>query len=114
MENSNIREAKDVSVVLTTFPDAATAETAMHALLADQLIACATLLPGATSLYTWQGELTRTTEVQVLLKTQTRLLTDVCRRLAEVHPYQTPEMLCLGATWGATSYLDWIVQSTQP
>ncbi|MBU3742335.1 MAG: divalent-cation tolerance protein CutA [Candidatus Kapabacteria bacterium] len=114
MENSDIREASDVSVVLTTFPDTTTAETVMHMLLAEQLIACATLLPGATSLYAWQGEFTRATEVQVLVKTRTTLLVDACRRLAEVHPYQTPEILCLGVSWGATPYLDWILQSTRP
>lgn len=36
--------------------------------LAEKLAACATLLPGATSLYYWEGKLEQEYEVQMILK----------------------------------------------
>lgn len=42
-------------IILCTAPDDACAIA--QRLLADNLAACVTLLPGATSLYYWQGEL---------------------------------------------------------
>lgn len=112
MENSTVRHTEEHVVFLTTFPDAATATSAAEALLRDALIACATLLPGATSLYVWNNELTQSSEVQVLLKTRTPLLAEVTERLLVLHPYETPEVLVLPVTWGTASYLDWVTRST--
>ena len=59
----------DAVVVLCTAPDEATAQDLAAKALADKLAACATLLPGATSLYYWEGKLEQEYEVQMLLKT---------------------------------------------
>ena len=37
-------------------------------MLAEKLAACVTLLPGATSLYYWEGKLEQEYEVQMILK----------------------------------------------
>ena len=42
-------------VVLCTAPDEATAQDLAAKVLAEKLAACATLIPGATSLYYWEG-----------------------------------------------------------
>jgi periplasmic divalent cation tolerance protein len=59
----------DAVVVLCTAPDEATAQDLAAKALAEKLAACATLLPGATSLYYWEGKLEQEYEVQMLLKT---------------------------------------------
>lgn len=112
MENSTVRYTEEHVVMLTTFPDIATATSVAEVLLRDALIACATMLPGATSLYVWNDEVTQSSEVQVLLKTRIPLLTELTERLLTVHPYETPEVLALPVTWGTTSYLDWVTRST--
>lgn len=112
MENSTVRHTEEHVVMLTTFPDAATATSAAEALLRDALIACATLLPGATSLYVWNDELMQSSEVQLLLKTRVPLLAELTERLLALHPYEAPEVLTLPVTWGTTSYLDWVTRST--
>lgn len=43
-------------VILCTAPDEASAQELAARVLGDKLAACATLLPGATSLYYWEGE----------------------------------------------------------
>jgi uncharacterized protein involved in tolerance to divalent cations len=59
----------DAVVVLCTAPDEATAQDLAAKVLAEKLAACVTLLPGATSLYYWEGKLEQEYEVQMLLKT---------------------------------------------
>ena len=55
-------------VVLCTAPDEATAQDLAAKVLAEKLAACATLIPGATSLYYWEGKLEQEYEVQMILK----------------------------------------------
>ena len=59
----------DTVVVLCTAPDEATAQDLAAKVLAEKLAACVTLLPGATSLYYWEGKLEQEYEVQMILKT---------------------------------------------
>ena len=47
----------DAVVVLCTAPDEASAQDLAAKVLAEKLAACVTLLPGATSLYYWEGKL---------------------------------------------------------
>ncbi len=54
-------------VVLCTAPDEATAQDLAAKVLAEKLAACATLLPGATSLYYWEGKLEQEYEVRHFL-----------------------------------------------
>ena len=84
-------------VVLCTAPDEATAQDLAAKVLAEKLAACATLIPGATSLYYWEGKLEQEYEVQMILKTT-----------VSHHPYQTPELLVLPVTHGDTDYLSWL------
>ena len=55
-------------VVLCTAPDEATAQELATKALSEKLAACVTLLPGASSLYYWEGKLEQEYEVQMLLK----------------------------------------------
>ncbi|WP_079932410.1 divalent cation tolerance protein CutA [Salmonella enterica] len=90
-------------VVLCTAPDEATAQD-----LAEKLAACATLLPGATSLYYWEGKLEQEYEVQMILKTTVSHQQALIDCLKSHHPYQTPELLVLPVTHGDTDYLSWL------
>jgi periplasmic divalent cation tolerance protein len=97
----------DAVVVLCTAPDEASAQDLAAKVLAEKLAACVTLLPGATSLYYWEGKLEQEYEVQMLLKTNTnqQALLDC---LKSHHPYQTPELLVLPVVHGDNDYLSWL------
>ncbi len=73
-----------------------------------KLAACATLLPGATSLYYWEGKLEQEYEVQMILKTTVSHQQALIDCLKSHHPYQTPELLVLPVTHGDTDYLSWL------
>jgi periplasmic divalent cation tolerance protein len=95
-------------VVLTTLANDGDARTLVTALLAERLIACGTLLPGARSIYRWEGELTEESEVVVLLKTDVARWDALCRAVRERHPYQVPELLALRVERGLDVYLSWL------
>jgi periplasmic divalent cation tolerance protein len=67
----------------------AAAEAAAQ-LLDEGLIACANLVPGMRSLYTWNGERGEARECGALFKTEADLLDRAVARLAAIHPYETP------------------------
>lgn len=98
-------------IVLCTAPDEATAQDLAAKVLAEKFAACVTLLPGATSLYYWEGKLEQEYEVQMLLKSDTEHQQALLDCLKSHHPYQTPELLVLPVSDGDKDYLSWLNDS---
>ncbi len=98
-------------VILCTAPDEATAQELAALVLAEKLAACVTLLPGATSLYYWEGKMEQEYEVQMLLKSDIEHQEALLACLISHHPYQTPELLVLPVTHGDSEYLSWLYAS---
>ncbi|WP_329911595.1 divalent cation tolerance protein CutA [Serratia quinivorans] len=95
-------------VILCTAPDEATAQDLAARILGEKLAACVTLLPGASSLYYWEGKLEQEYEVQMLFKSQRSHQDALLNYLKQHHPYQTPELLVLPVMAGDKDYLLWI------
>ena len=100
-------------MVLVTAPDAAAAAALGRALVEERLAACATVAPGITSIYRWQGEVRAEPEAQLLLKTRRGVLPALFSRAAELHPYDVPELLALPAL-ASKAYADWVREVTSP
>ncbi len=100
----------DAVVVLCTAPDEATTQDLAAKALAEKVAACATLLPGATSLYYWERS-SRSMKCQMLLKTDLAHQQALLDCLKSHHPYQTPELLVLPVTHGDNDYLSWLTAS---
>lgn len=98
----------DALVVLTTVSNDDEAVRLVRTLLERRLIACGTLVPGARSLYRWQGKIADEREVVLLLKTRSARLEALQAAFAEVHPYKVPELLALAVDSGMEKYLEWI------
>ncbi len=97
-----------VRLALTTCPDEDTAKALANALVERGLAACVTRLPGVRSVYRWEGRLCEDAEVQLLIKTTEACETALREAIAELHPYEEPEMLILPVTGGSQGYLQWI------
>lgn len=104
----------DALVVLTTVSSYEDAVTLVRALLDRRLVACGTMLPGARSLYRWEGKVADEHEVVVVLKTRADRLPALEQAFAELHPYKLPELLALPVATGLDRYLAWIGQETSP
>ncbi|WP_448507109.1 divalent-cation tolerance protein CutA [Immundisolibacter sp.] len=95
-------------LLLSACADAATAEQIAGTLVEEGLAACVTLLPGARSVYRWQGKLERAEECLLLLKARADDYPALERRLLELHPYDVPELLALPVLAGNPAYLKWL------
>lgn len=98
----------DAVVVMTTVASEEEAVQLVRTLLDRRLIACGTLVPGARSLYRWQGKIADEREVMVMLKTRSACLDSLREAFGEIHPYKVPELLALPVSAGLPKYLEWI------
>ena len=102
-----------VSLILSTCPDADTAQRLARILVEERLAACVSLLPAGVSTYRWQGRVEQATEVQLLAKTPADRRDALMARLAELHPYELPEILADETAAGLPAYLDWVTAETR-
>ena len=99
-------------VVLTTLGSVEEARTFVRELVTRRVVACGTILPGATSIYRWNGTVADATEVVVLLKTRQERWKDLVEAAGSMHPYKVPELLGLPVTNGLERYLEWVTSET--
>lgn len=95
-------------VVLTTMPDAAAAESLTCRLVEERSIACANIVQGVTSIYRWDGEVRKDSEVLVVMKTTAGQAGALESRVEMLHPYDVPEVLVLPVVGGHAPYLAWV------
>lgn len=98
-------------IVLTTTASPEEAARMGRTLVEERLAACATLIPGAQSIYRWKEAIESSVETLLLLKTGVEHVAELEARLHELHSYQTPEFLVLTVTAGSQGYLDWLCGS---
>jgi periplasmic divalent cation tolerance protein len=99
---------KDVAVVFVTAPAPETLEAIGRTLIEERRIACANVFSGLTSIYRWEDSIEEAPEALAMLKTTTGQLETLERRIAELHPYDVPEVLVVGVERGTEAYLDWV------
>ncbi len=98
-------------VVMTTAPDKAQAEKIATAVLQARLAACVQIQP-ITSYYWWDGKIENGDEQLIYLKTTKDKYMALEAAIVKIHPYDTPEILCLPVQGGLEKYLAWIVKET--
>lgn len=101
-------------IVLTTVASPEEAARIGRALVEERLAACATMVPGAQSIYRWQGAIESSAETVLLLKTGAHMIAALEARVNELHSYDTPEFLVLAVDSGSDRYLDWLQNSLLP
>ncbi len=102
----------DAVVVLTTIANSDEGVSLIRELLDRRLIACGTVLPGARSIYRWEGKIADEVEAVLFLKTRSGCVEGLRRAFAELHPYKVPELLAIPVTGGLERYLGWINSET--
>jgi periplasmic divalent cation tolerance protein len=95
-------------LVLCTCPDAGVAERLASGLVEGGLAACASIVPGLTSIYSWEGKIQRDSEVLLLIKTRGDRYPELERQLRTTHPYDLPEIIAVPIDAGLAGYLAWI------
>lgn len=105
---SDLTNSEAVRLVLTTFGHPEDAARVVRQLVEEKLAACGTLLPGARSIYQWQGVIEDNKETVVQLKTTVSRLNVLTARLAELHSYEVPEIVVIEPASVSESYANWV------
>jgi periplasmic divalent cation tolerance protein len=100
-------KSTDVVIVLTTHPREG-AEDLARTLVERHLAACVQVVPGVRSWYRWKGSLEASEEVRLEIKTGSESLPGLEEALAELHPYEVPELLVVPVIGGSPAYLSWV------
>lgn len=100
--------AVEVLLVLSTFPDAATARRIGRQLVEEHCAACANILGQVESIYWWEKKVESANETLVLFKTTADRYAALETTLRQLHPYEVPEIIALPVAAGLSSYLDWV------
>lgn len=96
-------------VVLVTTASRVEAEAIATSLVQSQLAACVSLFP-IHSIYTWQGELHKEEEWQLLIKTNLAQFSTLETKIRELHSYEVPEIIVIPIIAGSQPYLKWILE----
>ncbi|MCF7987786.1 MAG: divalent-cation tolerance protein CutA [Methylovulum sp.] len=95
-------------IVFCTCPDKDTAKKLAHLLVSKKLAACVNILPGMTSVYTWENQIESTQEHLLMIKTNKDHYAALETLLFKHHPYEVPEIIAVPIAHGLPEYLDWI------
>jgi periplasmic divalent cation tolerance protein len=100
-------------MVTCTFPDHDIAWRISRAAVENGLAACATLVPGAKSIYHWKGQIETAQETAVTFKTTKNRFAALRTFVVKDHPYEVPELVAWPASDGSPEYLAWVEASTK-
>jgi len=103
-----LESTSSARIVITTVVSLEEGARLGRALVEERLAACATIIPGAHSIYRWQGHMESSAETVLLLKTECDRVPALDSRLHELHSYKTPEFLVLPLESGSHAYLAWL------
>jgi len=98
----------DKIVVLSTCDSEERAKSLAHTLVEKQLAACVNIIPGARSIYRWQGKVESAEEWVLLIKSRRDLFEALKEALALQHSYEVPEVIALPIVDGSEAYLAWL------
>lgn len=100
-------------LMLTTVPDAGSAERIADVLVEARLAACVNILPGVCSVFRWQGAVTRVDELQLFIKTAPERYRAVEEAIRMHHPYDVPEIFAVAIDQTTPRYLQWLLDETR-
>lgn len=102
-----------LKILITTLDNAENAaklaENAIHA----KLTACANIVPISQSIYKWQGQLVKESEVYLILKTSEAVLPELEEFIKRSHPYSVPCLITFDSEKVSAQYLDWVISEVK-
>lgn len=89
-------------------PDMGTAEKLAEMAVTEQLAACANIQSPMTSIYKWQGQLEKSKEILLILKSTSEKQLALQNLIETQHPYEVPCIAFWQSSHVNESYLEWV------
>lgn len=102
----------EFSLVYITASNREEAEKLARAILSERLAACVNIYDGVRSLYLWEGTLESSREAAMVVKTRSSLVSELARKIREIHSYELPCILSIPANYVDEDYGKWISRET--
>ena len=83
-----------------------------RALLEENLIACANIIPGVQLLYRWKGKIMEEGEVAVLMKTSRDKASKAMKRIETLHTYDVPAVEIWDVEEAPEAFTKWVRSET--
>ncbi|HEY8412868.1 MAG TPA: divalent-cation tolerance protein CutA [Pyrinomonadaceae bacterium] len=104
----------DPIVVFLTAANGEEATRLADLLIGAHLAACVQILPEMESVYRWQGNIERQSEILLIVKTTAAKFADLEREVRVLHSYETPEIIAIPLVAASTPYLQWLTANLEP
>ncbi len=104
----------DPIVVFLTAASGEEATRLADLLIGAHLAACVQILPEMESVYRWQGQVERQSEILLIVKTTAGRFAELETEVRALHSYETPEIVAIPLVTGSQPYLDWVSESVKP
>lgn len=109
-----VENASDCVEVRVTAGSREEAERICSAAVGQRLAADCQIIAPIESVYWWAGEVQRSEELLLLMKTTVERFEELAKRVRELHSYEVPQIVAVPLVVGNTDYLDWIRRETSP
>src|SRR5499427_3198694 len=101
----------DKTIVFVTCESKDQADKIAESVVTDKLGACVNVLPQVRSCYVWEGKLTWSNEVLLLIKTTRGRFDQLQDRIKAMHSYSVPEIVSVTIDDAFDKYIEWIDSS---
>jgi periplasmic divalent cation tolerance protein len=98
----------DKILVFSTCETEEEAARLARTLVEKKLAACVNILPGARSIYRWQGKVEDAKEFLLTIKSRRDLFDQLRAELEHMHSYEVPEAIAIPIVDASERYLKWI------
>lgn len=101
------------SLIYITTKNSKQAEKIGTALVKSRLAACVNIIDNMQSIYEWKGNLEKSKEAILIVKTRSSLTKKVIKKVKSLHTYDCPCIISLPIQSGNKAFLSWIGESTR-
>jgi periplasmic divalent cation tolerance protein len=98
----------DFCLVYVTCENSTQAEDIAKILITEKLCGCVNILPHMTSIYEWNGELQKSSEVVMLIKSVSLIKDELIKRIKQLHSYEIPCIIELQANVANQDFMNWL------
>ena len=110
MTNHEMQSSSDAIIVFMTAANGEEAARLADLLVGANLAACVQIMPEIESVYRWQGQIERQSEVLLLAKTSRAKFPELEKEVRALHSYETPEIIAVPIVEGSPAYLKWLAE----
>ena len=95
-------------IVLTAVGKPEDAEWISREVVERGLAACVNILPSVTSIYRWKGDVEKSDEILLLMKTTSDRFEALREAVVSMHSYELPEVIAVPIEAGHPPFLAWL------